>query len=143
MKLHELQPSPGSHHSRKRVGRGPGSGHGKTATRGQKGQRARTSVNLPKTFEGGQTRLTTAPIADNWRAFAVIDYADAHPDIGMIGPRLREVELLMERGSFDVGASADSPAKHRQAGRIAEVVWQTLVVVVIVVCRKSDFLAVE
>ena len=58
MKLHELQPSPGSHHSRKRVGRGPGSGHGKTATRGQKGQRARTSVNLPKTFEGGQTRLT-------------------------------------------------------------------------------------
>jgi large subunit ribosomal protein L15 len=58
MKLHELHPSPGSHHPRKRVGRGPGSGHGKTATRGQKGQRARTSVNLPKTFEGGQTRLT-------------------------------------------------------------------------------------
>jgi large subunit ribosomal protein L15 len=56
--LHELQPSPGSHHARKRVGRGPGSGHGKTATRGQKGQGARTSVNLPKTFEGGQTRLT-------------------------------------------------------------------------------------
>ncbi len=58
MKLHELQPAPGSHHARKRVGRGPGSGHGKTSTRGQKGQRARTSVNLPKTFEGGQTRLT-------------------------------------------------------------------------------------
>src|SRR4030081_1166728 len=58
MKLHELQPSPGSHHPRKRVGGGPGSGHGKTATRGQKGQGARTSVNLPKTFEGGQTRLT-------------------------------------------------------------------------------------
>src|SRR6202022_689995 len=58
MKLPELQPAPGSHHPRKRVGRGPGSGHGKTATRGQKGQRARTSVNLPKTFEGGQTRLT-------------------------------------------------------------------------------------
>ena len=58
MKLHELQPSPGSHHARKRVGRGPGSGHGKTATRGQKGQGSRTSVNLPKTFEGGQTRLT-------------------------------------------------------------------------------------
>ena len=58
MKLHELQPSPGSHHRRKRVGRGPGSGHGKTSTRGQKGQGARTSFNLPKTFEGGQTRLT-------------------------------------------------------------------------------------
>lgn len=58
MKLHELQPPSGSHHARKRVGRGPGSGHGKTSTRGQKGQGARTSVNLPKTFEGGQTRLT-------------------------------------------------------------------------------------
>lgn len=58
MKLHELQPAKGSHHPRKRVGRGPGSGHGKTSTRGQKGQRARTSVNMPKTFEGGQTRLT-------------------------------------------------------------------------------------
>src|SRR5207245_3449247 len=58
MKLHEIQPPPGSHHARKRVGRGPGSGHGKTSTRGQKGQGARTSVNLPKTFEGGQTRLT-------------------------------------------------------------------------------------
>jgi large subunit ribosomal protein L15 len=58
MKLHELQPPPGSHHARKRVGRGIGSGHGKTSTRGQKGQGARTSVNLPKTFEGGQTRLT-------------------------------------------------------------------------------------
>jgi large subunit ribosomal protein L15 len=58
VKLHELKPAPGSHHPRKRVGRGPGSGHGKTSTRGQKGQRARTSVNLPKAFEGGQTRLT-------------------------------------------------------------------------------------
>jgi large subunit ribosomal protein L15 len=58
VKLHELKPAKGSHHTRKRVGRGPGSGHGKTSTRGQKGQRARTSVNMPKTFEGGQTRLT-------------------------------------------------------------------------------------
>jgi len=58
MKLHELKPSPGSRKSRKRVGRGPGSGHGKTSTRGQKGQGARTSFNLPRTFEGGQTRLT-------------------------------------------------------------------------------------
>jgi large subunit ribosomal protein L15 len=58
MKLHELKPAPGSKKSRKRVGRGPGSGHGKTSTRGQKGQGARTSFNLPRTFEGGQTRLT-------------------------------------------------------------------------------------
>jgi large subunit ribosomal protein L15 len=67
VKLHELQPSPGSHKSRKRVGRGPGSGHGKTSTRGQKGQRARTSVNVPKAFEGGQTRLTMR--IPKWRGF--------------------------------------------------------------------------
>jgi large subunit ribosomal protein L15 len=79
VKLHELQPSPGSHHARKRVGRGPGSGHGKTATRGQKGQGARTSVNLPKTFEGGQTRLTMRipklrGFTNKWRKrFAVLN----------------------------------------------------------------------
>jgi len=67
MKLHELQPSPGSHKARKRVGRGPGSGHGKTSTRGQKGQRARTSVNVPKAFEGGQTKLTMR--MPKWRGF--------------------------------------------------------------------------
>ena len=67
MKLHELAPSPGSHKNRKRVGRGPGSGHGKTSTRGQKGQRARTSVNVPKAFEGGQTRLTMR--IPKWRGF--------------------------------------------------------------------------
>jgi large subunit ribosomal protein L15 len=67
MKLHELEPSPGSHRARKRVGRGPGSGHGKTSTRGQKGQRARTSVNVPKAFEGGQTRLTMR--IPKWRGF--------------------------------------------------------------------------
>ncbi len=67
MKLHELAPAPGSHKARKRVGRGPGSGHGKTSTRGQKGQRARTSVNVPKAFEGGQTRLTMR--IPKWRGF--------------------------------------------------------------------------
>lgn len=67
MKLHELEPAPGSHKARKRVGRGPGSGHGKTSTRGQKGQRARTSVNVPKAFEGGQTRLTMR--IPKWRGF--------------------------------------------------------------------------
>ena len=67
MKLHELEPSPGSRKARKRVGRGPGSGHGKTATRGQKGQKARTSVNIPRAFEGGQTRLTMR--IPKWRGF--------------------------------------------------------------------------
>jgi len=57
VKPHELRPAPGSTRPRKRVGRGIGSGHGKTATRGTKGQGARTSVNIPRNFEGGQTKL--------------------------------------------------------------------------------------
>ncbi len=55
MFLHELRPNPGAAHRRKRVGRGIGSGHGKTAGRGTKGQKARDQV--PLTFEGGQTPL--------------------------------------------------------------------------------------
>lgn len=57
MRLDELQPSPGSKHKRKRVGRGTGSGHGKTACRGHKGQRSRSGVKLSPAFEGGQMPL--------------------------------------------------------------------------------------
>jgi len=55
MKLHELAPPEGAKHSRKRVGRGIGSGHGKTSCRGSKGQKARNKVRLG--FEGGQKPL--------------------------------------------------------------------------------------
>jgi len=55
MNLNELSPAAGSTHRRKRIGRGIGSGHGKTATRGHKGDRARGGVRPG--FEGGQTPL--------------------------------------------------------------------------------------
>lgn len=55
--IHELRPAPGATHSRKRVGRGPGSGHGKTAGRGYKGQRSRTGYRHLRGFEGGQMPL--------------------------------------------------------------------------------------
>ncbi|EJE99616.1 50S ribosomal protein L15 [Liquorilactobacillus mali] len=55
MELHELKPSEGSRHVRNRVGRGTSSGNGKTAGRGQKGQKARGKVRLG--FEGGQMPL--------------------------------------------------------------------------------------
>jgi large subunit ribosomal protein L15 len=57
MKLDELQPSPGSKHKKKRVGRGTGSGHGKTACRGHKGQRSRSGAKISPAFEGGQMPL--------------------------------------------------------------------------------------
>ncbi len=57
MKLHELSPAPGSKHSRKRVGRGPGSGLGKTAGRGHKGGQSRAGYRVRPGFEGGQMPL--------------------------------------------------------------------------------------
>jgi large subunit ribosomal protein L15 len=58
MKLHELRSPEGSHRSKKRVGRGTASGHGKTAGRGMKGQGARSGGGKPPYFEGGQLPLS-------------------------------------------------------------------------------------
>ena len=55
--LHDLSPSRGSHRGRKRVGRGMGSGTGKTAGRGQKGQKSRSGGKVSPHFEGGQMPL--------------------------------------------------------------------------------------
>jgi large subunit ribosomal protein L15 len=55
--LHNLQPAPGSRKSRKRVGRGHGSGHGKTAGRGHKGYGSRAGAKDRDRFEGGQTPI--------------------------------------------------------------------------------------
>jgi large subunit ribosomal protein L15 len=57
MKLHELKPSEGSRSSRKRIGRGIGSGTGKTSGKGHKGQNARSGGGVRPGFEGGQTPL--------------------------------------------------------------------------------------
>ncbi len=57
MKLHELQPAEGSRHTRKRLGRGIGSGTGKTAGKGHKGQNARSGGGVRPGFEGGQNPL--------------------------------------------------------------------------------------
>ncbi|MDR3288700.1 MAG: 50S ribosomal protein L15 [Peptococcaceae bacterium] len=54
MKMHELKPAPGSTHAPKRLGRGTGSGHGKTAGKGHKGQKARSGGGVRVGFEGGQ-----------------------------------------------------------------------------------------
>ena len=57
MKLHELQRNIGATHAKKRVGRGSGSGLGKTSGRGQKGQKARSGGSINPVFEGGQLPL--------------------------------------------------------------------------------------
>lgn len=57
MQLHDLKPACGATKKRKRVGRGPGSGHGKTSCRGHKGQKARSGGTTRRGFEGGQMPL--------------------------------------------------------------------------------------
>lgn len=57
MKLHELSPANGSIKARKRIGRGTGSGQGKTAGKGHKGQKARAGRGMRPGFEGGQMPL--------------------------------------------------------------------------------------
>ena len=57
MKLHELEKNPGAKQDKRRVGRGPGSGLGKTYGKGHKGQNARSGGGVKATFEGGQLPL--------------------------------------------------------------------------------------
>jgi large subunit ribosomal protein L15 len=57
MELNNLKPKKGARHAKKRVGRGPGSGHGKTSSRGEKGQKSRSGFARMRGFEGGQMPL--------------------------------------------------------------------------------------
>jgi large subunit ribosomal protein L15 len=81
MNLGELSPPRGARKKRKRVGRGPGSGHGKTAARGHKGQKARSGGGKPPGFEGGQMplyrRLPKRGFKNpSRREYAVVNVAD-------------------------------------------------------------------
>lgn len=98
--LHALKPAPGTRHVRKRVGRGPGSGTGKTAGRGVKGQKSRSGYSSRAGFEGGQMplyrRIPKRGFKNPFRKrFAVINVRDLNrfDDGTTVGP-----ELLMERG---------------------------------------------
>ena len=100
MKLHELKSAEGPRKKRNRVGRGPSSGNGKTAGRGQKGQKARNTSGPNSWFEGGQTPLfQTLPKRGftniNRKEFAVVnlDTLNKFDEGAEITP-----ELLLETG---------------------------------------------
>ena len=146
MKLHELSPAPGSVSKRKRVGRGHGSGNGKTAGKGHKGQNARSGGGVRIGFEGGQmpltrripkrgfnnifaTEYTVVNVADLEARFengAVID-TDALIDAGLVTKVLDGVKVLGNgevTKSFTVKAakfSESAKAKIESAGGKAEV----------------------
>lgn len=75
MKLHELFPAPGSVHKGWRVGRGIGSGNGKTSAKGHKGQNARSGGGVRPGFEGGQLPLYRKHPKKGFRALNPVDYA--------------------------------------------------------------------
>ena len=81
MELNNLKPKKGARHAKKRIGRGPGSGHGKTAGRGEKGQKSRSGFSRMIGFEGGQMplhrRLPKRGFTNIFKKdFAVVNLAD-------------------------------------------------------------------
>jgi large subunit ribosomal protein L15 len=81
MNLGDLHPAAGARKPRKRIGRGPGSGHGKTSTKGHKGHKARSGGGKPPGFEGGQMPLyrripKRGFTSRDHREFAVFNVAD-------------------------------------------------------------------
>ena len=98
MKLEELKPAPGARKKVKRVGRGPGSGAGKTASKGHKGQKARSGGVKGPGFEGGQMplqrRLPKRGFTNIFRTeYAVVNLRDLEGMTGTVTP-----ETMAEQG---------------------------------------------
>lgn len=123
MDLHSLKPAPGSRKPRKRLARGPGSGLGKTAGRGQKGQYARSTVN--RHFEGGQTplyrRLPRRGFNNyNFKAeFRIVNLGALTARPGLAGKTTIGVEDLVAAGAIRGG---DLPVKVLGDGKLERAV---------------------
>lgn len=103
MKLHDLSPAKGSTKTKKRIGRGPGSGTGKTAGKGHNGQRSRSGYSRRAGFEGGQMplvrRLPKRGFTNIFRVeYAVINVRDLGDLEGEVTP-----ETLADRGMIKRG----------------------------------------
>lgn len=146
MRMHDLRPSVGSRHRRRRLGRGISAGQGKTAGRGTKGQLARSGPSLPGWFEGGQTpihmrvpklrgfqnrfRVAYAPInvgrlADAAEGGAVSPESLARKGLIPDGVRVKILGDGEVRGALRVRAHAISKsarAKIEQAGGTVELI---------------------
>ena len=102
MDLNNLKPKKGARHARKRVGRGPGSGHGKTASRGEKGQKSRSGFSRRIGFEGGQMPLVRRLPKRGFTNIFKKDYA---------------IVNVSDLDRFDVGATIDE-GTLRKAGLV-------------------------
>jgi large subunit ribosomal protein L15 len=101
MSLNKLRPPKGAKHAKKRVGRGPGSGHGKTAGRGHKGAQSRSGFRRKRGFEGGQMPLHRRVPKRGFRNPFRVEYAVVNLDtlvrVFEDGSSVTP-ELLLERG---------------------------------------------
>ncbi len=102
MELNNLKPKKGARHAKKRVGRGPGSGHGKTSARGEKGQKSRSGFSRQPGFEGGQMPLHRRLPKRGFTNIFKKDYA---------------VVNVSDLERFDNGATVDE-ASLRKAGLV-------------------------
>ncbi len=102
MKLHELQPACGSVRDVKRIGRGHGSGNGKTAGKGHKGQKARSGGSIRPGFEGGQMPLQRRMPKRGFNNIFALEYATVN---------VSELESRFENGAVvDAAALIESGA---------------------------------
>jgi large subunit ribosomal protein L15 len=107
MKLNELSPAPGSRKNRKRIGRGVGSGHGKTACRGSKGHNSRSGGGVRPGFEGGQMpihrRLPKRGFCNIFKkTFALINISDlARFESGSVVDEAALVRIGLVKGRYD------------------------------------------
>ena len=115
MNLSNLHPPKGAKHAKKRVGRGPGSGHGKTSSRGHKGAQSRSGFRFKRGFEGGQMplhrRVPKRGFTNPFRVEYAIVNLDALAEIFEAGSSVTP-ELLRERGLV-----RDSKAPVKVLGR--------------------------
>ncbi len=102
MKINDLSPASGSKRGRKRIGRGPGSGHGKTSCRGHKGQKSRSGGGVRPGFEGGQMPIHRRlpkrgfknPFRKEYSVVNVGDLSQFEPNTQLDPDVLREAGLL-------------------------------------------------
>ena len=101
MSLHNIRPPKGAKHAKKRVGRGPGSGHGHTASRGHKGAQSRSGFSFKRGFEGGQMPLHRRVPKRGFHNPFRVEYAvvnlDTLAEVFEAGSAVTP-ELLRERG---------------------------------------------
>jgi large subunit ribosomal protein L15 len=100
MRIQDLSPPKGATKKRKRVGRGPGSGHGKTSCRGHKGQKARSGGSIAPGFEGGQMPFTRRIPKRGFTNIFKKSYAVVNlKDLSRLGQRdAIDIEALREAG---------------------------------------------